>query len=85
MISIASNAHVQHSPDTEGNAIIGAGCYPRAAILNHSCGPNCVLAFGEGGHLHVRTAVDVPAGAELCHSYTELCMPTALPSPSPSP
>ena len=42
MISIASHKHVQHSPELEGNTIIGVGCYPKAAILNHSCVPNCV-------------------------------------------
>ena len=59
------------------HSIIGAGCYPPAAILNHSCAPNCVLYF-EGGRLDVRTCRAIAAGEELCHSYVELCQPTVL-------
>jgi hypothetical protein len=61
--------------DTSG-MVIGVGCYPSAAILNHSCVPNCVLTSGGGGVLRVRTAVAVAAGAELTHSYIDLCQPT---------
>ena len=79
MISIASRQHVQHSPDAEGNSVIGVGCYPRTAILNHSCKPNCVLAYvGGGATLHVRTVRRIEESEELCHSYTDLCTPTRL-------
>lgn len=54
----------------------GGRCYPRAALLNHSCAPNCALAF-EGLILQVRTLREVEAGEELCHSYVELCQPTS--------
>jgi [histone H3]-lysine4/36 N-trimethyltransferase SMYD len=57
-------------------SVVGAGCYPRAAILNHSCAPNCALAFN-GHAVEVRTMRAVAAGDELCHSYVELCQPTA--------
>ncbi|KAL1529541.1 hypothetical protein AB1Y20_000486 [Prymnesium parvum] len=61
----------------ELHRVVGAGCYPAAAILNHSCHPNCVLFFA-GANLQVRTCTDVLRGDELCHSYIELCQPTAL-------
>jgi SET and MYND domain-containing protein len=54
---------------------VGAGCYPDAAILNHSCQPSCVLAF-DGATLEVRTARSVAAGEELTHSYVDLCLST---------
>ena len=74
--SIAANEYVQHSPDDGGNQLIGLGCYPRAAILNHSCAPNCVTAFVGASCLVVRAASDVQPGTELCHSYADLCLPT---------
>ncbi|EOD41938.1 hypothetical protein EMIHUDRAFT_194541 [Emiliania huxleyi CCMP1516] len=48
-------------------SVVGAGCYPPAALLNHSCAPNAVLYY-EGSRLEVRTCRDVDAGEELCHS-----------------
>lgn len=29
----------------ELHSVVGAGCYPAAALLNHSCKPNCLLFF----------------------------------------
>lgn len=79
MIAIASDAHVQHAPTlADTSTIIGVGHYPRTAILNHSCVPNCVLAYEGGAGLRVRCAAHVHAGEELCHSYTDLCAPTRL-------
>ena len=78
MISVASRRHVQHSPTVGDEPIIGVGCYPQTALLNHSCAPNCVLAYPGGGTLEVRTTRPVAKGEELCHSYTDLCTPTRL-------
>ena len=38
MFMIASNAQVQRSPGQDDEAVIGAGCYPRTAILNPHAG-----------------------------------------------
>ena len=64
--------------DEEGSAILGCGCYPQAAVLNHSCAPNCVLNYGPHGMLHVRATRNIDVGEELCHSYIDLCMPTHM-------
>ena len=56
-------------------SVVGAGCYPPAALLNHSCAPNCVLAF-DGSTLEIRTLTAVGEGEELTHSYVDLCLPT---------
>ena len=50
----------------------------RTALLNHSCIPNCILAYAGGVDLHVRTTREIHCGEELCHSYTDLCTPTRL-------
>ena len=57
--------------------VVGAACYPTTALLNHSCAPNCVLTY-DGNRVEVRTLCEVAAGTELCHSYVELCQPTAV-------
>ena len=50
---------------------LGSGLYPEAALLNHSCSPNCVLSF-VGSKIQVHTIAQVQAQAELFISYTEL-------------
>ncbi len=57
--------------------LVGAACHPRAALLNHSCAPNCVLVY-RGKAVEVRTLRDVAQGEELCHSYTNLCRTTSV-------
>lgn len=51
--------------------------FPRAALLNHSCAPNCVLAF-DGSAVRVRTLRAVKATEELCHSYVPVGSSTAV-------
>jgi hypothetical protein len=54
----------------------GVGCYPYAAMLNHSCEPNCVQRFDAEAGIVIRTVRDVSVGEELCISYTDTGMPT---------
>ena len=58
------------------HAVVAAGCYPNAALLNHSCVPNCVLVF-RGPRLSVTAVKHIAAGEELCHSFADLLAPTA--------
>jgi len=55
---------------------IGAGVYPCAALLNHSCAPNCVLRYVVEAKTPVTLQIvavrPVVRGEEICHSYTEL-------------
>jgi hypothetical protein len=54
----------------------GVGCYPYAALLNHSCAPNCIQRFDSHGNITLRTNTDVSKGEELCISYIDTAMPT---------
>lgn len=55
---------------------IGSGEYPAAALLNHSCTPNCILRFKcssqDGPVLEIIACRDIIPGEELCHSYCDL-------------
>ncbi|CAK4129895.1 unnamed protein product [Aphanomyces euteiches] len=50
---------------------VGIGMFPDAALLNHSCAPNCILTFHKR-QLQIRTIRDVSPGEELTISYIEL-------------
>jgi hypothetical protein len=57
---------------------IGEGVYPQAAILNHSCNPNCIVRYKYGSHgpiLELITIRDVSLGEELSHSYVDCALP----------
>ncbi len=53
------------------NDVIASGIFPTAALLNHSCSPNCFKRFTAEGTLEIVAARDVPIGEELCHSYID--------------
>ena len=55
-------------------SLVGAGCYPPAALLNHSCAPSCALAF-DGATLEVRPATLPPC----CPAALLPCHPATLP------
>ena len=69
---------------------IGEGVYPCAALLNHSCSPNCILRYKLGIPRHqckdqyhqpilqIIASKDICAGEELCHSYVDLSLPTEV-------
>eukprot|EP01034_Spumella_vulgaris_P022297 gene22297-28413_t len=62
-------------------ACVGVGVYPHAALLNHSCTPNCVLRYSllpSGPLLEIVALRDIGAGEELCHSYCDCTFPRAL-------
>ena len=55
--------------DTIEQQKVGLGCYPTAAaMMNHSCAPNCVLKF-VGTELQVIATQTIEANAELTISY----------------
>ena len=53
-----------------------AGVYPYAALLNHSCAPNCIVRFQiqskQRPILEIVAAKDIQMGDELCHSYIDI-------------
>jgi hypothetical protein len=61
----------------------GAGVYPHAALLNHSCTPNGLLSFrfrddgqGQPPLLQCIALSDLKAGEELTHCYVDSTLPT---------
>lgn len=59
---------------------VAAGCFPMGASSNHSCAPNCLMAYeltqGRPPRQALRVMEPVAEGAELTHSYVELSMPS---------
>eukprot|EP00741_Cyanophora_paradoxa_P024365 tig00021795_g23527.t1 len=53
---------------------VGAAVFPAGALLNHSCEPSCAVLY-EGRRQLVRALRDLPAGAELTHSYVDAGLP----------
>jgi hypothetical protein len=58
------------------HSIVGQGVYPHAAILNHSCYPNCLLRYKDGVIMEIVAARDIQKGEELTHSYVDLVKDT---------
>lgn len=71
------------------HSTIGEGVYPAAALLNHSCFPNCILRYKLGTissnngkqqfHppiLQIIACRDISFGEELTHSYVDLALCT---------
>ena len=65
---------------------IGEGVYPCAALLNHSCSPNCILRYKLDNNdsnnafhqplLQIVACRDIMKGEELTHSYVDLMLDT---------
>lgn len=53
----------------------GAGLYPLAALVNHSCAPNCVQSFTSGGVIEMRAMRALGEGEEVTMSYVDLAQP----------
>ena len=67
---------------------IAAGIYPRAALLNHSCVPNCLIRYDINScnerttkaytpllpRLTIVACRTIKPGEELCHSYIDLAI-----------
>jgi hypothetical protein len=52
------------------------GIYPRAALMNHSCAPNCIQIFlPKTWEFEVRACRDIQKGEELFISYLPLNLP----------
>lgn len=69
--------HNNFGIQNELQQVIASGMFPRGAILNHSCDPNCILTY-EGSKQIITTIRPVGEGEELFHSYTDICQPTAV-------
>jgi len=60
---------------------VGAGVYPHAALLNHSCSPNSLLTYvlrpGKPPMLRCVALAAMCAGQEITHCYADASQPTA--------
>lgn len=59
---------------------VGSGEFPAAALLNHSCIPNCILRYDvsevNGPVVEIVAITVIKPGDELSHSYTDCSSPT---------
>lgn len=64
-LSCRSNLHRVMDDETASRAV-GAGLFPAACLLNHSCVPSCSLYWSDAGNtLHARAMRDLAQGAEV--------------------
>lgn len=73
LCQIKTNVHaITQIPYQKTNVLlqskIGIGIYPMAAMLNHSCRPNCRVVF-HNARLEIVATNDICTGDELCISY----------------
>ena len=86
-IKFVATTYTQHQSNSFGITdsiltCLGMGVFPSAALLNHSCAPNCALRFvlrqGYAPVLQVMIALrPIQIHEELCHSYTDCSVPTS--------
>lgn len=67
---ISRNAFGVGGKDEEGGQGGGAGLWPRAALINHSCIPNSEREFF-GDLMVIRATKNIAKGEEIVHSYDE--------------
>ncbi|RWS28662.1 SET and MYND domain-containing protein (SMYD)-like protein [Leptotrombidium deliense] len=48
---------------------IGCGVYLKSRLLNHSCKPNCEIAYFDGNVIKIKSCEEIDEGAELLISY----------------
>ena len=61
------------------HAVVAGGCYPNAALLNHSCTPNCVLVFRGTRLLRSRRCSTSRRARSSVTRLPDLLAPTATP------
>ncbi|KAH6649414.1 hypothetical protein F5144DRAFT_634810, partial [Chaetomium tenue] len=67
---VSRNAFGVGAKDGQGNQGGGAGLWPRAALINHSCVPNAGREF-VGDLMVIRATKNIAKGEEIVHSYDE--------------
>lgn len=83
-ISVEEMVMVQGQNDTNNFTIyddnlnsIGTGVYPKGALLNHSCHPNCVLSYSPISRIqNIRCLRRIEPGDELTHMYIDVVAST---------
>ena len=69
---VNSNAYGISDPSGLRNLNVGFGLFPFAAMLNHSCEPNCAFGGVAGGCQTIRAIKPIAEGDELCFGYIDL-------------
>lgn len=69
--------HNNFGIQNELQQVIASGVFPKGAVLNHSCDPNCILTY-DGSKQIITTIKPVSEEEELFHSYTDICEPNAV-------